>query len=229
MLGIVAGEYDLNWKEAKKQFDLAMSGGAASTHLREWHVWFYLFPMGYAEESRRICQQLLDENPLSQIENFILSAVMLALGRDEEALALLRKSVEIDPRFWLGWTRQGLIRATQGRRQEARECAEKAALMAPWAPYNKGLLAALLDETEASRAQALLADLRENMATGPDGLVVYHLARCEVDRTVEWLGKAVEQRFPNLLSNAIRPYEAMLRKSAGWPGLLKKLNLPDDL
>jgi serine/threonine protein kinase len=227
MLGIVAGEYDLNWKEAKRQFDLAMSGAAASTHLREWRVWFYLFPMGYVEESRRVCQQLLDENPLSQIENFVFSPVMLALGRDEEALALLRKSVEIDPQFWLGWTFQGLILGTRSRRQEARECAEKAASMAPWSPHNKGLLAALLDEMEASRSQALLADLQENLATGPVGLVAYHLARRDVDSAVEWLGKAVEQRVPNLLSNVIRPYEEMLRKSAGWPGLLKKLNLPD--
>jgi serine/threonine protein kinase len=227
MLGIVAGEYDLNWKEAKRQFDLAMSGGAASTHLREWRVTFYLFPMGYVEESRRIIQQLLDENPLSQFENYHFSQVMQALERHEEALTHARKAVEIDPQFWVGWLYAGLIHATTDQRKEARECTEKAASMAPWSPYCKGLLAALLDETEASRAQALLAELRDDAVTGPVGLVLYHVVRGEVDSAVEWLGKAVEQRIPALLSILIRPYEAMLRKSAGWPGLLKKLNLPD--
>jgi serine/threonine protein kinase/Tfp pilus assembly protein PilF len=227
MLGIVAGEYDLNWKEAERQFDLAMSGGAASTHLREWYATFYLFPLGYVEESRQLLEQLLDANPLSEIENYVLSNVMQALGRHEEALACGRRSVEINPQFWVGWFSTGLRHAIAGRREEARECAEKAASMAPWAPYSQGLLAALVDETEEGRARELMTELRGNMAKGSLGFAAYHLARREVDAAVEWLERVAEQRTPAVPLALIRPYEAMLRKSARWPGLLKKLNVPD--
>lgn len=79
---------------------------------------------------------------------------------------------------------------------------------------------------ETERAEGLLAGLRGDAYAGPVGLACYHLVLGEIDRTVEWAGKAVEQRFPAVIILVICPFEPRLRQSAGWPALLKKMNLP---
>ena len=79
---------------------------------------------------------------------------------------------------------------------------------------------------ETEKAETLLAGLRGDADMGPVGLACYHLVRGEIDRAVEWAGKAVEQRFPAVIILVIRPFEPLLRQSAGWPALLKKMNLP---
>jgi len=54
---------------------------------------------------------------------------------------------------------------------------------------------------------------------------VYFLARGEIEQAVEWSAKAAEQRFPAFIPRLIRAFEPSLRRSAAWPGVLKKMNL----
>ena len=42
---------------------------------------------------------------------------------------------------------------------------------------------------------------------------------------IEWAGKAADQRFPVFIPRVIRPYDALFRRSAAWPAVLKKMNL----
>jgi len=42
---------------------------------------------------------------------------------------------------------------------------------------------------------------------------------------VEWAGKAGDQRYPAIVSIAMREFEPRLRRSAAWPALPKKVNL----
>jgi hypothetical protein len=76
------------------------------------------------------------------------------------------------------------------------------------------------------KAEVLLAGLRGDAYLGPVGLTCYHLVLGETDRTVEWAGKALDQRFTGIIFCVIRPFEPLLRQSAAWPALLKKMNLP---
>jgi tetratricopeptide (TPR) repeat protein len=228
MLGIVAGHYDFDWNEAERRFRLAVAREPISCHLRIWYASFYLFSTGRAEEARRQMELVLKEDPLSQMWHYLLSTVLQGLGRNDEALAARRKAIEIDPQFWVGWMHLGLLQAVQGRHAEARDCAEKATAGAPWSPYSIGLMAGVLTKAgETEKAEGLLASLRGDAHGGPVGLACYHLVLGEIDRAVEWAGKAVEQRFPAVIPMVIRPFEPLLRQSAGWPALLKKMNLPE--
>ena len=76
------------------------------------------------------------------------------------------------------------------------------------------------------RRQSLsLATLRGDSYGGPVGLVYYYLARGDIDRAVEWAGKAVEQRFPAFILVVLRPFEPLFRQSAARPSVLKAMNL----
>jgi tetratricopeptide (TPR) repeat protein len=148
------------------------------------------------------------------------------VGLEHEALDDARKAVELDPGFWLGWADLGLLCARRHQHREAMPCAERAMAGAPWCPYSIGVMAAALaNEGQGNRADALLAALHEDAYRGPVGLAVYFLARGEIEQAVEWSGKAVDQRFPAFIPRVIRTFEPSLRRSAAWPGVLKKMNL----
>jgi eukaryotic-like serine/threonine-protein kinase len=223
MLGIVAGHYDLDWKEADRRFQLAMSHEPVSCHLRQWYAYFFLFAMGRALEARRHMERVIDEDPLSQIWHLILSAVFSALGLDAEAIAECRKAVDLDPDFWFGWRALGMLHARLGQHPEARQCAEKAFSVAPWSPYTIGLLAGtMMNAGETKEAEALLANL-DGSYKEASALACFHLVRGDIDRAVEWAGEAIE-RNTAIISVIIRPFEPVLRQSPGWPGLLQKMN-----
>jgi len=228
MLGIVAGQFDFDWKECERRFELAMAREPISAHLRQWYALFYLIPPGRAEEARRHLERVIEADPLCQMWHHSLSHALGCLGLSGEAAAEGRRSVELDPQFWFGWWRLGMLHATEGRHAEARKCADKAFAGAPWSPFSMGLRAGLLEAAgETKEAGELLDKLRADSYGGPVGLYCYHLIRGETDDAVEALGRAVESRFPCILLTSLRTFQPLLRQSPGWPALLKKANLSE--
>ena len=226
MLGIVAGVLDFDWPETERRFRLAMSREPISAHMRQWNAYFHLLSIGRLAEARRQHERVIEEDPLSQMWHYTAALALLALGSEEAALNECRKSVELDPQFWVGWMLLGLIHALHGRHAESMQCAEKAVAGAARAPVAIGLMAAALVNTGRTvDAEPLLDELRSNTPTGPIGLAYFYLARGDMDGAVEWAGKAADQRVASLVTILIRPFESRLRTSAGWPALLKKLNL----
>ena len=226
MLGIVAGHYDFDWREVERRFALATAREPMSPHLRQWNAYFYLLSIGRANEARQQMVRVIEEDPLCQMWRFSMALALLGLGLDDEALDAARKSVELDPQFWIGWMLLGLLHAINGRHAEALPCAEKAIAGGPFAPMSIGVMAgALANVDQPEKAEPLIATLRADSHGGPMGLAFHSLARGDLDGAVHWAGKTAEQRFTSLTTVLLRPFEPRLRTSAGWPALLKKLNL----
>ena len=225
MLGLVAAFYDFDWHEAERRFHLATSHEPLTPHLREWYAQ-WLFVIGRPEDALRENARVIDEDPLCQMWHHLRAQVLQGLGLDDEALEACRKTVEIDPQFWFGWIQLGLRYSIHGRHAEALQCAEKGYATAPWSAYGSGVMAAALANTgETGKANLLVDRLQNDTYAGPIGLAAYYLARGDVDRAVEWSGKAVDQRYAATLSLVCRTFEPRLRESAAWPALLKKVNL----
>ena len=228
MLGIVAGPYEFDWREAERRFRLALTREPVPWHVRQWHAYFHLFPLGHIEEARRETQRTIEDDPLSQVNYLVLGAMSEGLGLEEQARTAYAKALELDPRFWWGWARLGLHHALSGRHADARACAEKAMAIFPSSLLNIGLLAGVLRSTgETQQAEALLATLPVGSYGAPVALTSFHLVCGEVDQAVEWAGRAVDERHPVFIGDLIRPYEKLFRKSTGWQALLKKMNLAE--
>jgi serine/threonine-protein kinase len=226
MLGIVAGVLDYDWLEVERRFRVAMAREPISTHLRQWNAWFHLFSVGRLTDAVQQMERVVEEDPLSQMWRFIMGVTLTALGRHDEALRELRTAVELDPQSWIAWNFQSLFHAVHGRHAESLQCAEKAVARASWAPLSMGVMAAALANADrTAEAEALLTSLQREPAVGPLGLVCYYVGRGDVDRAVEWAEKAADQRVVSLVTLQLRPFESWLRQAAGWPALLKKLNL----
>ena len=81
---------------------------------------------------------------------------------------------------------------------------------------------------QTARAEGLLTQLLPGDAYGaPRGLCMHALVCGDYDRAVGWAAKTIDQRMPCFVWGVIRPYESRLRQSAGWPALLKKMNLTE--
>jgi tetratricopeptide (TPR) repeat protein len=226
MLGIVAGPYEWDWKEAERRFLLATAREPVPWHVRLWHTSFYLIPVGRSQEALRQALRVLEDDPLSPINSMVLALVYEGLGREAEANAAYRKVLELDPRFWWGWLQFGLHHAVHGRHAEARECAERVFAIYPAAPALVGLQAVVLRMAgETARAEELLAQAPADAYETPSARTCFHLVCGEIEPSVEWLAKAVEERRPSLFVSLIRPFERLFCQSPAWPALLQKMNL----
>ena len=86
--------------------------------------------------------------------------------------------------------------------------------------YRRLMAGALANLGQAEKAEPLLATFRGDAYGGPTGLACYFLVRGDIDRAVEWLEKAADQRFACLIICVVRPYEPVFRQSAAWPALM---------
>jgi tetratricopeptide (TPR) repeat protein len=225
-LGYVAGMYEYDWKAAERHFRHAMASEQVHWHVRAWYSCFHLFPLGRLAEARQQAEQVVEDNPLSQICHWDLAIVLEGLGLESEAGAEWRRCVELDPDFWLGWVEFGLHHAASGRFVDARECAERAFGYSPRSPFVVGLLAGVLARTgEAGRSRALLDALPGDSSEALIAHTFYHFVLGDIDAALERAGKALEQRNFMLISNYLRPFERRLSGSPAWPAVLAKARL----
>ena len=227
MLGVLAGYWEPNWKEAERHFRQAMARDPIPWHVRSWYSNFFLRPAGRLAEARREAERALEDNPMSQLLYWSLANTLAGAGLAAEAKPAYEKAVELDPQFWLGFWSLSLQQGVSGRPAEARACAEKAFAIFLH-PFNIAVLAGTLRNSgETARSEALL----ERIPPGSEGaslaMACFHLLAGEIDKTVECAGKALDEGYPMAANMFIRPHETLLRQSSGWPGLMKKLNMPD--
>jgi eukaryotic-like serine/threonine-protein kinase len=223
MLGIVAGIYEYNWKEADRRFHLAMAIDPVPPRVRQWYGTFYLMPRGRWEEAVEQNEQGLKEDPLNLQARFALAASYLCVGRLEDAQKEARKVLELEENHLGACCIFALIYARQEKWTEALKAAEKAF---PRAPQAIGLMAAMLKRMgEESRAAELVHQLTPDEAYGmPLGLSIYYWLSGEADQAMNWVKKAIEQRPPTI------PFMArvLFQSSPQWSVLARLMNLPEE-
>jgi tetratricopeptide (TPR) repeat protein len=217
--------YEYDWTAAGQLFRRAMASPQVHWHVRAWYSCFYLLPLGRLAEARQQAEQVVDDNPLSQVCHWDLAIVLEALGLEREAGSAWRRCVELGPEFWLGWVEFALHHAAHGRFADTRECAERASAYSPDSPWVVGPLAGALVRTgEADRARALLDSLPGDIGTSI-ALTYYHFVLGDIDSALAQAGKALEQRNFMLITNFLRPFEKRLSMSPAWPAVLAKARL----
>jgi eukaryotic-like serine/threonine-protein kinase len=229
MLGIVAGVYDYDWKEAERRFQRAMDLAPASAQVRLWRVAFFLIPIGRPIEAAAEVRHMLSEDPLNIVHHWNLATALLSAGKDSEGSAELRHLLELNENFWDASLMLGIFHALRGAWEEALGYAQRAYAMAPFAPLVAGLLAGVLLRTgKTGPAEEMLQRLRPGEAyKAPAALAIFHLVCGEIDQVAHWVEKAIEQRDPFILFSLCRSFGKDLVSSPFWPALAKKMNLPE--
>jgi TolB-like protein/tetratricopeptide (TPR) repeat protein/predicted Ser/Thr protein kinase len=224
MLGIVAGGYDHNWKEAERLFGLAMAQDTVPPRVRTWYSAFYLVPRGRMEEAAEQTEQGFKEDPLNAQAGTAMIASYLGVGRLMDAQMEAHKILEFEANHPIACCLLAYVYARQQKWPEALNIADKAS---PMRPEAIGIRAAMLKRMgEASRAEELIQKLMSGETYGiPFGLCVYYRLCGEMDQAAYWAGKAIEQRspfFPSFVS-------LFFRSSSQWSALARLMNLPEEV
>jgi TolB-like protein/Tfp pilus assembly protein PilF len=227
LLCTVAGAFDYDWKEAERQYRLALASDPVPFSVRGRCAISYLLPLGRFQEAITQFERDLEQDPLSVASRAFLARTLLAAGLYDRALAEAQTCLEIDENHWLPLSVMSLICVQLGHIEEALQAAEKCVRAVPWRSSVVGLLGGILAQFgEADRLDGLVAKLRE---MAPIGFFWYHLLRSEIDAAADYYAKMIEQRDPEATHLAAGRFLQPLRSSPRWPALAKMMNLsPED-
>jgi TolB-like protein/Tfp pilus assembly protein PilF len=228
LLGNLAAAYDYDWEEARRRFGLAMAREPVPPDVRCNYGFWYLLPLGRAQEAVKEYRRALEEDPLRLLSRVELAFCLEAANLEAEASAELSQVLELDENFApaLAWLSMG--HAARGRFVEALALADRAHAAGPMAPHVIGLLGGLLVRLgDSSRAEVLLRQLMPGEKYGaPFGLMIFHVICSEVDKAAEWAEKAIQQRDFRVVITMSQPFLRDLRSSSHWPRLARRMNLP---
>jgi serine/threonine-protein kinase len=230
VLGIVAGAYDHDWKDAERRFQLALAREPVPPVVHQYYGLYHLYFVGRPLDAAREIALALESDPLNSYWRQALAFCHMAAGKDAEAIAELHRLLEFDEDFHLAYSHLAVIETSRGVMTEALSFIEKAYELAPWLTGNIGLLAGLLLRTggDASRAAATLHNLGDGSAYGsPMGFFVFHLVCGESDKAADWAEAGIVQRDPAIIYFLQGPLARGLRSSTRWPGLTRSLSLPE--
>jgi TolB-like protein/Tfp pilus assembly protein PilF len=224
LLGMCAGTFDFDWREAERHWRQAMAHGPESRDIRFWYGNHFLLPIGRPLEAVEAMEWGLQEDPLNLLYRHHLAVGFRHAGRLGDAEDELHKVLEIDEQFPLALGTLGAICAQQNRFDEALVWTERARAAMPWSQPIAGQLAAVLARTGSTlRADALLETLMPGTTYGaPTALAIYYAMAGDFDQAAHWAERAIDERFPPLVA-VLGP---LLRTTPKWPALAAMMRLP---
>jgi TolB-like protein len=230
MLGMVAQVYELNWKEAERQFRVAMDNDPVPSDVRLMYGFWYLIRRMRAADAVKEIELSLREDPLNVQGRFFLALSLFAAGRGADAAREGQKITELNDSYWPGHFVVGLHYAIEGKFAEALRATERSYALLPRNVPTAGLFAALLMQAgEMARAEEVLARLGPPETYGaPVGWATFHLVRGEFGKAAEWIERGIEQRHPVAVPLGMldEKWWRGLHSSSRWAAL-KKLMMPD--
>ena len=227
-LAFVSLLYDWDWTAAEKGFKKALSlnPGLDNSH---YGYAVFLECMGRLEEALLVLKKALELDPVSIPMNADLGGCLRLARRYDEAQEQLKKTIEMDPNFGLAHFYMGVLYNNKGMYQEAIPEFHKAIALTgglSWAFGHLGYAYAMLGQKD--EAEKILHGLEERSKEeyiGPTALMLIHIALGNIDKSFVCLGKAIEERDPNLSLMKVLPEFDIVRPDPRFKAFLKKMNL----
>src|SRR5262249_19299393 len=99
MLGIVSAQFDHDWREAGRRFQIAMASEPVPPLVRCWYGMFYLIYTGDPAQSVELHRRALQDDPLNSMFRSFLGVVLCLAGDVGAAEKEARQVLEMDPDF----------------------------------------------------------------------------------------------------------------------------------
>jgi Tfp pilus assembly protein PilF/TolB-like protein len=193
--------YQWQWDEAEQGFRRAIELNPSYALARIWYA-NLLMSRGRFDEALEQAHAALALDPYSLVVHTNIGWILIAAGRPEEAIPRLQHALAIDSTY--PQARMRLVDALidTHRLADAMAHAHKLVdLTGDWPPALLGLAGASAAAGDTAAARALLHDVLHRHGgsyIAPWSLAAVHLRLGEIDRAVDWYGRALEEQ-----SNAI--------------------------
>lgn len=150
----------------------------------------------------------------------------------DQQLAQCRKTLEIDPNFWVAYWCLGTAYREKGTYEEAITEFQRAVDLSGGssiAVAGLGLAYGLSGKrVEAQKVFDLLKEKAKQEYISPLAFVWFYIALDDKDQAFRWLEKAYEERHSLLIFLKVAPLYDPLRTDPRYTELLKKIGLPTE-
>jgi tetratricopeptide (TPR) repeat protein len=167
-----------------------------------------------------------DEDDIRQM----LADQLAKLGRNDEAIEQLRRTVELDPNYPVTYWILGLLLRKTGRYKLAITEGENGAKLSGRSPLMLAALAHTLGAAGRTREASLilndLTKLSKQKYVAPYFFAGIHAGLGEIDRAIESLEKSYEEHSHWLIYLHLDPSMDALRENRRFQDLLRRVNPP---
>jgi tetratricopeptide (TPR) repeat protein len=224
-LGYVHLYYEWRWEAAEAEFRRAIELDPAYSTAHQWYA-NYLTAMGRIPEAVEHVREAQERDPLSLIANAALGWCQYYARDYTQAVAQLRRTLELNPDFEMAHLWQGQALAQLGEMEAAVRELEEAVRLSRGTPLTRAALAhALATAGRRDSARAVLAGL-----TAPGERYVpsfeiakAHLALGERATALDWLERAHEERAHSMAFLAVDPQLDALREDPRFEALRRRV------
>lgn len=225
LMGLLAALYDFDWSAAERHFDFPMAKEVGFAVFRPMYAWFR-FLCGNVEQAISLAQRAIDEDPLDVWPRMNMQAYLQSAGRESDALAQLKRVLEIDEHQVVAMVAAATLYASMADFPEALAVAQRAHAVAPWYLDAVAVLAALYKRAGDAAALPLIRSLEANKAVGDaPAHALFHLLCGDVGRGADWAERAIQERDLAILVYLRFAFCKELRASDRWLRIASMLNL----
>ncbi|MCX6544525.1 MAG: tetratricopeptide repeat protein [Acidobacteria bacterium] len=206
---------DWDWQGAEQAFRRAIALDPRYATAPHWYSTTVLVPTGRLDEAiaRLLVAQSLD--PVSTIIARDVAMMYYYKQDYDSALERCDSAIELNPHFPPAYLTLAFVQEQRNDLDESEAALERAVRLAPLSPRSTGALGRLFAITNRRRqAFKLLHDLKalaKDRYVTPFEFASLHFHLGQIDESVKWLSKAVDDRSFELLSIKADPRFASLR------------------
>ncbi len=227
--------YDWDWRGAETDFRKALELNPKYPTAHQWYA-SYLVQMGKFDRAREEIEQAQQLDPLSPIISSNAGLYSYFEHRYDDAITQYRRTLEIDPGFWVAHHYLGLAYAKKGSHEEAigqlrglLESPGEGPLKDGSVEKDPEVAASLgfVYGTAGRRgdAEAILERLKtlsERRYVSGLYLAIIYAGLKDQDRALEYLNKAYESRHPGLVLIRVDPIFDDIRSDDRFKQLVKR-------
>jgi len=221
MIGTIKMALDYDWSGAREAYDhaLRLDPTNADVLFSAAHL---TMSTGSTEETLIQSREALARDPLNLLYRRYMGRVLLFAGRYDEAEAMIRQVLDMNPSFPAAHYELGRIQLLRG--QAAQAVAEFEAEQSTWRPF--GLPLGYHAQGRTADANAALAAQVKQAAGSEFQLAETYAYFGEADKAFHWLDQSVRSHDPGVQWLRGNPFLKSLTADPRYTALLHRLNLP---
>src|SRR5215831_2625600 len=230
-LGDSLALYDWDWAESEHHFKKALELDPNISYTHVAYGLAYLTAMGKAEEVVAELERSVSLEPLSMINNSVLTSAYVYDRKYDKALVQARSSYDLDPNFPLARVWLGFALIANGKYDDAISAIGPVSPESPFGWMSVVVLAQAYAKqgkrTETEQQIAMLRDLAKTRYVRTYYLASIYAALGDKDKTFSELEKSFAEKDCFLGRMAVDPSMDPLRDDPRFKNLLKRMNLPE--
>jgi len=228
-LAILAPYFDWNWEESRRRYERALELNPNYATAHHWYGDAYLEEMGKMDQALAEISKAQQLDPLSPIIATDLGKGLILARRYDDAIAQLKKALELDSNFSLAHYWLFYAYTEKGMYSEAFTELDKAE---PLLGRNRHLAEAAFlkarsgSQTEARKMLTQVLQISQREYVNPSAVALAFVALGEKDQAFIWLEKGYAEKLPFTGSLKVTPGLDPLRSDPRFADLVRRTGLP---